>query len=435
MKIVCRGCSNWMDRTRRGPLRFYRCGSCGAHALTDSTLRRILPANLWSSVWPSLRAAAAPSAHRCPACERAMEQSCELPQAANVRLDICDGCRLIWFDPREFEEIPKVPVVEEDVLPPEVAQAIARAHVAMLNAEYDQREEAVLAPILDLVSAILWAVAAGASRRGKQVRWRGRMRGNSAPGRMLMLPRTALLVWIPLVLLASAGAGQDEFAPWIAKLLDADPAVQESGRRILLARGTPALAALRRARLATADSEAKGRLTGVIQRIELREPHGLLFGAGMPKMRLTLGLVNSDRFKYAVSVRNRGDKTVVLWPYFRLRLLDAAGKEVARTSRMGRFGLRRSANLLEGVRFVTLEPGKSWSFQESLVRYMHDPEWITGWKVPRAGTYTLEFTYEYDRAAQKKRCDPKWELLDDPAQPWNRALEFKHTFRAEMTVN
>jgi hypothetical protein len=252
-----------------------------------------------------------------------------------------------------------------------------------------------------------------------------------------MLPKTALLLWIALALLASTGAGQehDEFAPWIAKLLDADQAVQESGRRILLARGTPALAALRRARQAADDPGAKTRLSAVIQRIELREPHGLLFQAGMPKMRLTLGLVNSAAFKYAVTVRNRGDKTVVLWPYLRLRVLDAAGHEVVRTSRIGRFGRRPNGNLLEGIRFVTLAPDRAWSFQESLVRYAHDPEWITGWKLPRAGTYTLEFTYEYDRAAQKRRCDPKWELLDDPEQPWNKALAFKHTFRAELRVD
>ncbi len=252
-----------------------------------------------------------------------------------------------------------------------------------------------------------------------------------------MLPKTAVLVWIFLALLAATGAGQaqDEFAPWIAKLLDKDPEVQEIGQRILLVRGTPALAALRRAREATEDPDAKARLTGLIQRIEQREPHGLLFQAGLPKMRLTLGLVNSASFKYALTVRNRSDKTVVLWPFFRLRVLDADGREVGPTSRIGRFGARRSKNLLAGIRFKTLEPGKSWSFQESLARYMHDPDWITGWKLPKAGTYTLEFTYEYDRAVQKKRCDPKWELLDDPDQPWNRALEFKHVFRTEMSVN
>ncbi len=48
--------------------------------------------------------------------------------------------------------------------------------------------------------------------------------------------------------------------------------------------------------------------------------------------------------------------------------------------------------------------------------------------------YTLELTYAFDRAAAKKRCDPKWKPLDDPEQPWNQALELKHTFRIELRV-
>jgi hypothetical protein len=251
-----------------------------------------------------------------------------------------------------------------------------------------------------------------------------------------MLPKTALCLWIAVLFSALPATGQDEseFARWIAKLLDADPAQQEIGRRVLLARGTPALADLRRAAAAGGDADAKARLTAVIGEIERREPHGLFFFAGMPKMRLTVDLVNGDTFRYAVTVRNRGDKTVVLWPYLKLRVLDAGGNELAPASRIGRFGLRRSKNVLEGVPFVTLEPGKSWSFQESLKRYMHDPQWITGWKLRGPGTYVLEFTYEFDRAVQKKRCDPAWKLLDDPAQPWNKALAFRHTFRAEMRV-
>ncbi|MHC4493920.1 MAG: hypothetical protein ACYTDU_20180 [Planctomycetota bacterium] len=173
-----------------------------------------------------------------------------------------------------------------------------------------------------------------------------------------MALKIALLLWTAVALSASLAAGQDqsELAPWIAKLRDADPAQQEIARRVLLARGTPALAELRRALPASGDAEAKARLTGVIREIERREPHGLFFHVGMPKMRLTLDLVNGEAFRYAVTVRNRGDKTVVLWPYLKLRLLDAAGNEVARTTRIGRFGRRRSENLLEDIRFVTLEP-------------------------------------------------------------------------------
>jgi hypothetical protein len=89
---------------------------------------------------------------------------------------------------------------------------------------------------------------------------------------------------------------------------------------------------------------------------------------------------------------------------------------------------------LAGVRFVVLKPGETWSFREGLKRYMHAAQSITGWQLPGPGRYTLEFTYHFDRAAQKKRCDPGWKLLDDPAQPWNKALELRHRFTTEMSV-
>jgi hypothetical protein len=66
---------------------------------------------------------------------------------------------------------------------------------------------------------------------------------------------------------------------------------------------------------------------------------------------------------------------------------------------------------------------------------MHDEKCIEGWEVPEPGTYTIEFTYRFDRAAAKKGCDPAWQAIDDPQQPWNRALEMTHVFRAEMAVN
>ena len=65
---------------------------------------------------------------------------------------------------------------------------------------------------------------------------------------------------------------------------------------------------------------------------------------------------------------------------------------------------------------------------------MHDPQWITGWKLPAAGTYTLVFSYAFDRAAWKKRGDQNWKPLNDPKQPWNLAPEFEHSFTCELRV-
>jgi hypothetical protein len=144
--------------------------------------------------------------------------------------------------------------------------------------------------------------------------------------------------------------------------------------------------------------------------------------------------VNGDDMKLSVGVQNRGTGTVVLWPYFSLRVLDAKGQEVKRSLHIGRWGRGRSKRWLEDVDYVTLAPGEKWGFVTPLSRYMHDDMWIEGWEVPEPGTYTIEVTYRFDRTAWKKTCDPEWDALDDARKPWNRALEMTHVFTAEMTV-
>ena len=117
---------------------------------------------------------------------------------------------------------------------------------------------------------------------------------------------------------------------------------------------------------------------------------------------------------------------MVLYPYLSLRLLNADGTDAKRSRKLGRGGLRSPGHPLGGVNFVTLKPGEKWTMRERLMQYMHDPKWITGWKPSAAGTYTLEFTYAYDR----KRALG----LEDKDHAAYKALGFKHTFRQEMKL-
>jgi hypothetical protein len=238
-----------------------------------------------------------------------------------------------------------------------------------------------------------------------------------------MIRRTVLLL-AALPLLAG------ELDPLLGKLKD--PAAREAAARSLVARGTPAIAELRAA--AAADPALKEHVDAIVKEIRAREPNGLRFHGGVPKMRLSLAFVNGDDMKVSVGVVNRGTETVVLWPYLSLRILDAKGQEVKRKLHIGRRGRGRSKRWLEDVKWVELAPGAKWGFETPLARYMHDDMWIEGWEVPEPGTYTIEITYRFDRAAWKKTCDPEWDALDDAQKPWNRALEMTHAFTAEMTV-
>jgi hypothetical protein len=151
-----------MERVKRGPARFWRCATCGAHALSESTLRKIVPPPVWAAIWPAIREAAAKGSRACPACGRAMEETRDLRAASGTRIDYCDPCGLVWLDPEELGRFPKVPVPEEPPrLPPEAAKLVAKA----LAAEYDAREEAVFLPLREFAVAAFWALVVGFRRR------------------------------------------------------------------------------------------------------------------------------------------------------------------------------------------------------------------------------------------------------------------------------
>jgi hypothetical protein len=238
-----------------------------------------------------------------------------------------------------------------------------------------------------------------------------------------------------LACVAVLPAADSEYAPLVARLGDEDPAARETARQALVAHGSPALPDLRAA-LETAKAEAhRAAIRDVIAAIAKREPHGIRFEARLPKLRIGLDEVNADAFRYTIRLRNGGEKPVVLWPYFSLRVLDDKGRAVAPSLRQGRWGLGRSKRYLERVGFIEIKPGETHVTTEALSRYMHDFALILGWKLPGPGEYTLEFTYDFDRTAVKKGCDPAWKALDDPAQPWNRAVEAKHVFTAKLKVS
>jgi len=205
-------------------------------------------------------------------------------------------------------------------------------------------------------------------------------------------------------------------SPWLEKVLEGD---DERAAAVLVRKGTPALKELEEAR-EKADPAARKRLEKIIRTIRAREPEGLLFCVGLPKMRLT----RDSRVTFVVSVRNRGEKTRVLYPLLSLRLFDAQGNEVKPARKLGRGGLRRG-HPLDAVEFVTLKPGETWRFEADLAQYGRDPKWITGWKTPPPGTYAMEFTYAFDR----ERADGL-----DAEHPAHEAVAMKHVFTQELRI-
>lgn len=99
---------------------FWKCTACGGRAATTKALRRVVEPHLVDHVCdvarqngnlPGVR-------HRpCPICVRPMTEVRPRPDLPPV--DVCNSCRMVWFDPHEYEHIisaapAPLPAIEAD---------------------------------------------------------------------------------------------------------------------------------------------------------------------------------------------------------------------------------------------------------------------------------------------------------------------------------
>lgn len=124
--LACPNCTARLSRvlTAKGVL--YVCSQCGGRAAAISVLRKQAD----PSFMKTLRLAAYDSrprqGRRCPHCARPMAEVCPLPGQAPLMLDVCTQCHVVWFDPKEFAQVPPPPAAAglgPQLLSPAAAEA------------------------------------------------------------------------------------------------------------------------------------------------------------------------------------------------------------------------------------------------------------------------------------------------------------------------
>jgi hypothetical protein len=135
-----------------------------------------------------------------------------------------------------------------------------------------------------------------------------------------------------------------------------------------------------------------------------------------------------------VTLKNTTKEDLVLWPYLSLRVLDAKGKDVPRSRFIGRWGVRGTPSILEGIPFKTVKAGKSLTIKFAVSGFMYDADAIKGWKLPKAGDYKLVVRYHYDRAAARKKYGEGAADIDNADKPWNKAVEIDSKEEIKLIV-
>ncbi len=103
---------------------YWRCPACGGRAVGVGLLRRTAAREAVVRIWTAARAAPRRPGRPCPSCLGPMV---EVRAGSGPAVDVCRACQLVWFDAREFEQIPPAPAAEEPDLPPRAREILAAA--------------------------------------------------------------------------------------------------------------------------------------------------------------------------------------------------------------------------------------------------------------------------------------------------------------------
>ena len=120
--FACPNCARALTRMQSAAGIFWGCDACGGRTVAIPILRKVVGEAPITRLWAKARSAPE-GRKRCPTCGKPMHET----EADGPPLDICKLCQFVWFDPREFEQMPAAtPLVSSRAeLPQAAREAIA----------------------------------------------------------------------------------------------------------------------------------------------------------------------------------------------------------------------------------------------------------------------------------------------------------------------
>jgi membrane associated rhomboid family serine protease/Zn-finger nucleic acid-binding protein len=120
--FICPNCARALTRMQSFAGVYWACESCGGRTVAMPILRKVVGDQPITQLWAAARSGEL-TAKRCPTCGHGMVEC----SAGGIRLDVCKVCQFVWFDAREFEQMPvAAPVADKAAeLPQAAREAIA----------------------------------------------------------------------------------------------------------------------------------------------------------------------------------------------------------------------------------------------------------------------------------------------------------------------
>ena len=143
--FTCPNCHVNLVRAKAKIGIFWVCSSCGGRSATIALLRRNIKREVVNALWLSARSQNWPRRRECPACCGKMAEVPLQLDRISEEIDVCTRCQFVWFDVREYAELPEKPAKPGfmESLPQEARERLAMMEVQALQERAAQEADGV----------------------------------------------------------------------------------------------------------------------------------------------------------------------------------------------------------------------------------------------------------------------------------------------------
>lgn len=121
---------------------FWDCPLCSGRAVSMDVVRKFVPLTIVKELWNRAYSSTEVSDAICPVCNKNMTGVVLQVEDRIEEIDVCKSCRFVWFDPQEFQKLPKIvpelPI--ESKIPPDARKALALAQIESIKNNYEFQE-------------------------------------------------------------------------------------------------------------------------------------------------------------------------------------------------------------------------------------------------------------------------------------------------------
>lgn len=108
MEFTCPTCKVVLEAEKLGDVRLWKCASCRGLVVSLPTVRKGLSPKAFKRIWQRLYAGETEAGRPCPGCKKPLSVVKADGKDAEILVDVCRSCQILWFDDNEFSSLPRV---------------------------------------------------------------------------------------------------------------------------------------------------------------------------------------------------------------------------------------------------------------------------------------------------------------------------------------